>query len=245
MNKASRQAARDRLREERIRQEQQDRKRRLLLIGLTVVAVIAVIAGGVLFAMNQAKPSEYAGGLAPVTVDTAEATVTMADAGVTAPVLDVYVDYQCPICKEFEKVNSGVIKEFAAQGKVKVVYHPLAFVNPEGSLRAAAASLCVPGPSWARFNDEAFAKQPDERTALTLADVKGFAQSAGITDASVISCMDSQRYADAVRRHTEASFKKPDVQGTPTLLLNGRPLTTGEIHTADGLRHALTTAAKG
>ncbi|MFC6082017.1 DsbA family protein [Sphaerisporangium aureirubrum] len=245
MSKASRQSARDRLREERIRQEQQDKRRRVLLIALVVAVVIVVVAGGVLYSMNQSKPSEYTGGLAPVTVDTTTATVTMAKPGVTAPVLDVYEDFQCPICKEFETVSGGIIKEFAAQGKVKVVYHPIAFVNPEGSLRAAAASLCVPGQSWVRLHDEIYAKQPDERTAITLADMKTYAKGAGITDPAMISCMDAQGFAGVVQKHTEETFKGGKVSGTPTLLLNGKALTTGQTLSADGLRDALTNAAKG
>ncbi|MEO3810617.1 thioredoxin domain-containing protein [Sphaerisporangium sp. B11E5] len=245
MSKASRQAARDRLREERLRQEQQDKRRRVLLIGLVVAVVIAVVAGGVVYSLNRAEPSTYAGGLAPVTVDPAQATVTMAKPGVSTPVLEVYEDFQCPICKEFEHTSAGVIKEFAAQGKIKVVYHLLAFVNPEGSLRAAAASMCVPGESWMRFHDEVFAKQPDERTALTIADMKGFAKNVGITDSAVLSCMDSQQHAAAVRQHTDATFGKGEVKGTPALVLDGKQLSTGETLSADGLRHALTTATKG
>lgn len=245
MSKASRQSARDRLREERIRQQQQDKRRRLLLIGLVVAVVIAVVAGGVVYSLNRAEPSRYAGELAPVTVDPAQVTATMAKPGVTTPVLDVYEDFQCPICKEFEHTSSGVIKEFAAQGKIKVVYHLLAFVNPEGSLRAAAASMCVPGDSWMRFHDAVFTKQPDERTALTVGDLKGFAGDAGITDSSVLSCMDSQQHAATVRQRTDATFKDGKVNGTPALFLDGRALSTGETLSADGLRQALTEATKG
>ncbi|WP_214414441.1 DsbA family protein [Sphaerisporangium fuscum] len=242
MSKAARQSARERLREERLRQAQQDRRRRILLIALAVVIAVAAITGGVLWQVNRAKPSTFAGGLAPVSTS-ADGTVTMAQPGVTKPLLEVYEDFQCPICKEFEHLNGGTIKDFAAKGKVKVVYHPIAFVNPEGSVRAAAAAQCVPGRSWMTYHDTLFADQPDEKIAFTVPQLESLAGKAKITDSAVLSCIRAQKYAGQVKQRTQAAFGKPaEIEGTPTLILDGTKLTNQQTLTVGGLTEALQAA---
>ncbi|MFG2072393.1 DsbA family protein [Nonomuraea maritima] len=235
-------SAREKLRQERIQQARREKRRRTLRIVVGLVAV-AVVAVGVFAQVNRSTATSFSGPLATVTPQQ-DGTVVMAEPGVSAPVLDVYVDFQCPLCKEFERVNGGLIKQIAAEGKAKVVYHPIAFVNPEGSVRAAAAAQCVPGSSWMAFHDAVFAAQPDERTAFTVEDLKKIASDVGITDPAVTSCIESQRYAAQVRQTTASVFASPEVQGTPTLLLDGRKLTDDEVFTSTGLRAALEKASR-
>ncbi|MFG1827502.1 MULTISPECIES: thioredoxin domain-containing protein [Microbispora] len=233
---------RERLRQERIRQAQREkRRRRLVIVSVCLVVLVAAVTT-ILVQMSRTKATSYAGDLAPVSVQE-DGTVVMARSGTTKPVLDIYEDFQCPICKEFEHINGAQIKQFAAEGKIKVVYHPIAFVNPQGSLRAAAAARCVPGDSWTAFHDELFAKQPDERVALTVDDLKKFADGAGITDSAVLSCMESQRHAAQVQQYTQTAFSS-GVQGTPTVLLDGRKLPDDQVLTSSGLRGTLENATK-
>ncbi|MBP2707699.1 thioredoxin domain-containing protein [Microbispora sp. RL4-1S] len=232
---------RERLRRERIRQAQREKRRRRLVVASVGLVVVIAAVSTVLFQMNRTTATSYAGALAPVTVQ-ADGTVTMATAGTTKPVLDVYEDFQCPICKEFERINGAQIKRFAAEGKIKVVYHPIAFVNPQGSLRAAAAAQCVPAVSWMAYHDELFARQPDERVALTVDDLKRFAAKAGVTDPAVLSCMASQSHAAQVRQRTQTAFSSPDFHGTPTLLLDGVKVDDDATLTSSGLRGVLEKA---
>ncbi|GLW11278.1 membrane protein [Microtetraspora sp. NBRC 13810] len=234
-------SARERLRQERSLRARKEKRRRALLIGCIGLVVVAAVITGVFVQANMSKATSFSGALAPVTVQQ-DGTVVMARPGVTAPVLDVYEDFQCPICKEFEHLNGAQIKQFAAEGKIKVVYHPLAFVNPQGSLRAAAAAQCVPGASWMAFHDELFAQQPDERVALTIGDLKRFAAKAKITDPAVSSCIEAQGHAAQVRQLTQRTLASPDIQGTPTLLLDGRKLSDDQVFTSTGLRDALEAA---
>ncbi|GII53740.1 DSBA oxidoreductase [Planotetraspora thailandica] len=238
---AARQSARERLRQEQIQQAQKERRRRIVVFTTIGLVVIIAIVVGLLVQANRTKPTTYSGALAPVSVQQ-DGTVVMARPGVTKPVLDVYEDFQCPICKEFEHINAAQIKQFAAEGKIKVVYHPIAFVNPQGSLRAAAAAQCVPGNSWMAFHDELFAKQPDEKVALTIDDLKKFAADAKITDPAVLSCMEAQGNAAQVQQRTQTALNT--IQGTPTLMLDGKQLSNDQALTSTGLRDALDAATK-
>src|SRR4051812_284553 len=107
MSKAARRrSARDRLAEERRRQAQAAARRRALLITLSGLAVLALVVGITVFVTNKKeertqRATAYSGPLAPVTRDT-DGSITMAKAGVTAPLLEIFEDFQCPICKDFE-----------------------------------------------------------------------------------------------------------------------------------------------
>jgi protein-disulfide isomerase len=173
-----------------------------------------------------------------------DGTVTMAKPGVVGPVVDVYEDFQCPICKEFHRVNDSTLKNLATEGKAKVVYHPIVIFSSEplagNSLRASAAAHCVPdGTRWLTFQDQLFAHQPAEGSpGFTIDDLVSYGSAAGITDSAFGSCVRSQRYASDVRRASQAAIAG-GVNGTPTVKVNGKALSTNETLTADGLRNAV------
>lgn len=163
-------AARDRLRAEREREVRRSRRIRLAVVGAGLAAL--VVAGGVTGVLREHGRAEasiikagsrYAGPYAPVTVN-ADNSVTMAQPGVSKPVLDVYEDFQCPPCRAFEKANGGVIQQLADLGKLKVVYHLFTIfsVQPQqaNSTRAWAAARCVPAPDWVSYHNALFASQP-------------------------------------------------------------------------------------
>ena len=54
------------------------------------------------------------------------------------PVLDIYEDFQCPVCLEFESVNMKYIESLITEKKATVHYHILSFLGDE-SVRAANA----------------------------------------------------------------------------------------------------------
>ncbi|MQA96806.1 MAG: thioredoxin domain-containing protein [Streptosporangiales bacterium] len=244
MGKAAKLSARERLREERSRAAARQRRNRTLLIIGSAVAVVAVVVGVIVAVQSgRDEQSAFAGQAPPATLQS-DGSIVMARQGVTKPVLEVYEDFQCPACKEFETVNNGTVQRLAAEGKVKVVYKTLAFVNPEGSLRAAGAGQCAAtAGKFTEFHDVAFENQPDERVALTLNDLKGFGEQAGITDPAFATCVDRQKSAAQIQAFTKQTLSDKNFRGTPTLILDGRQLNQSEIYTVDGLTKAVTNAA--
>ena len=63
------------------------------------------------------------------------------------PTLDLYEDFQCPICAEFEQRFGADITSLAEKGQVKLVYHTLSFLDDnlrnDSSNRAANAAACA------------------------------------------------------------------------------------------------------
>ncbi|MGA4991843.1 DsbA family protein [Nonomuraea bangladeshensis] len=168
-----------------------------------------------------------------------DGSMVLADRGGDAPVLDVYEDFDCPVCKDMHAKVDPTIQRLAREGKVKVVFHAVTIFRDEpmrsNSIRAAAAARCVPESSWLAFRDELYAIQPAPHgvaSGFTVEELVGAARKAG---AQVDSCVRDQSYADAHLAETA----KVRLEGTPTLLLDGK-LLGGEAFDPQALEHAVT-----
>ncbi|GAA1714181.1 hypothetical protein GCM10009734_16640 [Nonomuraea bangladeshensis] len=168
-----------------------------------------------------------------------DGSMVLADRGGDAPVLDVYEDFDCPVCKDMHAKVDPTIQRLAREGKVKVVFHAVTIFRDEpmrsNSIRAAAAARCVPESSWLAFRDELYAIQPAPHgvaSGFTVEELVGAARKAG---AQVDSCVRDQSYADAHLAETA----KVRLEGTPTLLLDGK-LLGGEAFDPQALERAVT-----
>ncbi|MGN9839018.1 DsbA family protein [Nonomuraea sp. H19] len=153
-----------------------------------------------------------------------DGSMVLADKAGDAPVLDVYEDFDCPICKDMHAKVDATIQRLAREGKVKVVFHPVTIFQDEpmrsNSIRAAAAARCVPEANWLAFRDELYAIQPAPHGTASGFTVEELVKAARKAGAAVDECVTSQSYA---RAHLEQTAKVP-LEGTPTVLLDGRML---------------------
>ncbi|MEU6711837.1 thioredoxin domain-containing protein [Nonomuraea sp. NPDC046802] len=154
----------------------------------------------------------------------ADGSMVLADKSSKAPVLDVYEDFDCPVCKRMHAKVDTTIQRLAREGRVKVVFHAVTIFRDEpmrsNSVRAAAAARCLPEANWMAFRNELYAIQPAPHgvaSGFTVKELIGAAKKAG---ASVDTCIRSQSYAKA---HLAETAKIP-LQGTPTVLLDGQML---------------------
>ncbi|MEW9551495.1 DsbA family protein [Nonomuraea sp. NPDC050783] len=153
-----------------------------------------------------------------------DGSMVLADKGSDAPVLDLYEDFDCPICKRLHAEVDPTIQRLARAGQVKVVFHAVTIFRDEpmrsNSVRAAAAARCVPEESWLAFRDELYAMQPAPHGVASGFTVEELARAARKAGAQVDECVRSQSYAEAHLAETA----KVRLEGTPTLLLDGRLL---------------------
>ncbi|UBU11924.1 DsbA family protein [Nonomuraea gerenzanensis] len=192
-------------------------KKRLMAIALACAAI------AVLGVLAFSGPGVSSSGEVTLTRQ-ADGSMVLADLGSDAPVLDVYEDFDCPVCKDMHAKVDPTIRKLAREGKVKVVFHTVTIFQEEpmrsNSIRAAAAARCVPAESWLAFRDQVYAMQPAPHgtaSGYTVEELIGAARKAG---ASVDSCVTSQTYA---RAHLAETAKIP-LQGTPTVVLDGQLL---------------------
>ena len=129
-------------RRDRLRRDLVGRRGRSMGIVVAVVAVL-LFAGAVGFGVYRAQR-----GAGDVTVPTGATPTGVTVGQASAPVtIDVYLDFQCPLCKAFEERAGSTIDELVAAGQAKVVYHPVAYLDRYSSTRyasrAAQASGCA------------------------------------------------------------------------------------------------------
>jgi protein-disulfide isomerase len=168
-----------------------------------------------------------------------------------APTLDLYEDFQCPICGQLEKLFGAQIRTMAAAGDVRLVTHTMSFLDNnlknDSSLRAAGAAACAADAGrFSQYHDAVFAGQPaKEGQGYTDAQLQTFATQAGITGSALTTwqqCVKSGQhtaYVQAVQTQSE----KDGVFGTPTLKLNGTVLDLQKL-TPDYLTAQVKAATK-
>ncbi len=109
-------------------------------------------------------------------------------------------------------------------GEVRFGYWHFAFLGPE-SQWAAEATECAAeqGAFWA-YHDLLFERQAGENQgAFSRENLKQFATELGLDREAFETCLDSGRYTSIVRSETSIA-RSLGVRGTPTSLINGKPL---------------------
>jgi protein-disulfide isomerase len=149
--------------------------------------------------------------------------------GTGAVTVDAYVDFLCPFCRQFELASEDTLKAMVTDGLIKLVYHPMSFLDEASttrySSRAAAASGCASdGGKFPEYLRALFVSQPAEGgPGLTDAELVELGTSAGLTDPAFGQCVLSGRYLDWPPYVTEQATAA-GVSGTPTVLVAGEPV---------------------
>ncbi|MFC5816511.1 thioredoxin domain-containing protein [Nonomuraea sp. NPDC050478] len=242
-------SAREKIEQQRAADRVRERRKKLVTYVTAGVVALAAVGAGWWYAASRSQSEQAGEALAPITVN-AEGAVVMAKEGVTQPVIDIYEDFQCPACRELERVSGATFKNLAAEGLAKVVYHPITIFSQEptksNSVRAGAASRCVPdGPQWMAFHDTLFEHQPSEvGEGFKLDEMVEWGKDAGITDPAFETCVTSQTYAKAQLDYSKKIGDEQKIQGTPTVKLNGTELDSSVAFSPQELRETVTEAAK-
>lgn len=170
-------------------------------------------------------------------VDPAAGLVANADAAKEgAPTLEVYEDFQCPICVQAHQLLGKTINELAAAGKIKLVFHPMVFLdeklgNDSSKTVTNAAACAADAGAYLRYHDVAMSHQPSEGKGYTDAQVQQFAADAGLSGDQLATwkrCEAANTYAGYVRASEETALAS-GVNGTPTFKLNGKELDLNGI----------------
>ncbi|WP_405619069.1 DsbA family protein [Streptomyces sp. NBC_01508] len=241
---ANKAAARERLREERERQARKDRARRQVIVAGSTVAILA-IAGGVGFAVVQAnKPSHWEAArdsktvTAPKNTSGANGTTVVIGKPEAKKTLELYEDSRCPICATFEQQVGATIQKDVDAGKYKVKFIGATFLdntdNGEGSknaLSALGAALDVSPEAFTAYKAALYSERnhPAESDD-TFADDSALIKIADSVDAlkgnaAFQKNVESGTF-DAWAMKMSATFDSSSVEGTPTLRMDGKKVTS-------------------
>ncbi len=245
-----RRAAAEKVAEMQRAQKVAERRQRSLMVSAIAVAVIVVIVGVfVLVQHNKSTPTVAAAGVGG---STGNYGFVVGKPNAPASMV-VYEDFQCPVCKQFETTDGSTIQKYITDGKLKVEFRPIAFLDrmsqgTEYSSRSLNAAACVrnytDATTFKLFHDLLFKVQPAENTSgLTDAQLVDYASKAGATQPAVATCITDRTYKDWVASATEAA-SKAGVTGTPTVKLNGQDVPLDTLASPDSLKALLDNAIK-
>ncbi len=241
-SQAAKTAARERLRQERERQAKKAKAKRQLVVALSVVGVLAA-AGGIGYAVVQAnKPSAWEAAknaelVKPANSTGKNGTTVVIGKPEAKKTLELYEDPRCPICASFEQTVGETIEKDVEDGKYKVRFIGASFLDRnltgEGSknaLSALGAALNVSPEAFMAYKSALYSAEyhPEEsddkfkddayliKVADTVDALKGNKEfQAAVNDGTY----------DRWALEMSDTFDDSDVQGTPTVKMDGEKLT--------------------
>jgi protein-disulfide isomerase len=201
----------------------EQRRRRASIMGLVAVGVL-IAAGLVGWGIYSHQKST--GYETPVNATTDGMGLVAAQGPVT---VEIYQDYMCPYCGEFEKEAKSTIDKLIGEGKIQLTIHPIAILDEASngkrySTRASAASACASdgGQLWP-YNSVLYANQPQEGSdGLTTDKLIELGKSVGL-GGGFESCVRDGTYVTWVPQVTDAASRR-GIQGTPTVYVAGKQL---------------------
>ena len=200
----------------------------------TLAALALVAAGGFgLWSMTSGTVSQSFGPVSP-----AQAQETATDA--EAPAIEIkdmtlgpvdakvtvieYASYTCPHCASFHaNVFKDLKRDYIDTGKIQFVYREVYF--DRYGLWAAMVARCGGDMKYFGVQEMLYKDLPgwagSDDPNVVVANLKKIGRTAGMDDAQLDACMQDGAMAQAMVDRFESSMKEHDVQGTPTLIVNG------------------------
>ena len=139
----------------------------------------------------------------------------------SAPQIDIWEDFQCPFCRQFEEAIGSYVETLARTNDAKVVYHMASFLGQE-SVRAANAAYCsIPEGRFLDYHKALYTIQGAENSGLfSNKNLIEVGKRLGITSAEFESCVNDGKNSETVKKVAD-SMEKNKVNSTPTVFING------------------------
>ena len=200
--------------------KKKDNVTRNLVIGMVVLVVAVTV--GVSLSINKAKESAAV----PSSVDKAEGYGIVFNKGLAdVPKIDIWEDFQCPVCRDFEVVNNKQIREWIEAKKVTAVFHPLSFIGAESAYMANAAACSADEGKFLQYHEALYANQAEAENSgkWNAATLIALGANLKITSKSFTDCVTNGKYQDWVTNVANDGASK-NVDSTPTVFINGKEM---------------------
>lgn len=211
-----------------------DNVTRNLVIGM--IAMVLVVGVAVSFTSNKAKENAAT----PSSVEKSEGYGIVFNKGLSGvPKIDIWEDFQCPVCRDFEAVNNKQIREWIDTKKVVAVFHPLSFIGAESAYMANAAACSADESKFLAYHEALYVNQASAENsgkwdATTLI---GLGANMGITSKNFAECVSSAKYQDWVTNVANDGQSKK-IDSTPTVLINGKEIERTQANYFDAATFA-------
>ncbi|WP_235997033.1 DsbA family protein [Aestuariimicrobium ganziense] len=203
------------------------------VVALAVIAIVAVVVVNDRNAKKEQAAQEAASQITPPSAlaDGTGYAWKVGNPAADAPTITIYEDFQCPACKSTEEYFGPTLAKLAEDGKIKVEYRILTFMDTnlrnDSSERSARAAACADvSGKFKEYHDVVYKNQPQgEGSGYTDQQLRvDFPAAAGITGDDLTkfqSCYDSKSTSQWVRE----AFQKGSAGwegSTPQININGK-----------------------
>lgn len=253
-NREGKRTARERLAVEREKQKAVDRRRRTLIMGASVVCVLALAAVIGIVAANVGKDDggEEAGPVvAPSGALGQDGLAVLVGEESAESTLTVWEDFRCPACRSFELAYRPTLHELTGSGQLKIEYHLVTLIDGNmggtGSRDSANAAACAQDAGrFTEYHDVLFDNQPPE-SEDAFADNAELIESAGEVEGldtpAFRGCVRDGTHNSWVAKSNEA-FQQGGFSGTPTVLLGDRNIYQDQSMTPAKLKELVEEASR-
>lgn len=216
------------------------RKRLNLIIGVTAGVVALVLIGVFGFVVYNTLTSGRSAEdqIVPpnVNAESNALVINETPAPDGAPVVTLYLDYQCPNCRSFESSYGPMLESEAQAGTWTLQYKTMVFMDNglknTASVRAAQAAACAANQNYyTAYHNAVFQNQEPQEVVgsegysdtLLRQDIpNAIGMSAGEAE-KFAQCYDTQATADFVGTVDRSAYAD-GVTGTPSMAVNGTVL---------------------
>lgn len=159
--------------------------------------------------------------------------------------VDMFEDFRCPNCRNFEAVNNSYLDGLVRAGKIQAVYHPMHFLASDSRLTAAAAACAADQSKYLEFHTALYVNQPSSQQMAENSPYWSNPQlillgnSIGITAKSFDTCINSGKYLNWTNSINDDAQKR-NINATPTVIVNGKTLSLATDYSAKAFKKVLT-----
>jgi protein-disulfide isomerase len=215
----------------------------VIIVGVALVVVALLIAPSI---KDTLAPVGEIVTITPVSRPMVKGTA-MGDEN-AAVLIEVYEDFQCPACRTYSnEVEPLVVENHVTTGEVYYVFRQKPFLDDQApgreSDQAANASMCAAEQErfW-DYHDMLFANWDGENLgAFSNKRLVAFAEALNLDMEAFNGCFESNRYKTEIEKDLAAG-QAANVQGTPSVLVNGEIITPGFVPTYEDIRQAIENA---
>lgn len=201
-------------------EKKKDNVTRNLVIGM--VSLVLVVGVGVSYSTNRADSNASV----PSSVEKSEGYGIVFNKELTGvPKIDIWEDFQCPVCRNFEAINAKQIKEWIDAKKATVVFHPLSFIGAESAYMANAAACAADEGKFLQYHEALYVNMAASENSgqWTPPALVELGKQLGITGSAFEGCVNDGKYQDWVN-NVAADGSSRNVNSTPTVFINGKEI---------------------
>lgn len=243
--------ARQQLRAAQAAKAARQRLFRIIGVAVALVVVLGIILAAVLY-FNQTPATSGTPTTSGTPATSAKAiVVNPGKAPASAPLVEVFFDYQCPICHVVETSFGPEFEKLADAGTIQLQYRTMTFLDQnlrnDSSTRAAVAAACADTVGvYSAYHDQIFANQPAREgdgypDTLFTQTIPATIGLSGDKLTTFQQCYAQKSTATLVKQIAEQALRD-GVTGTPTVRVNGKKMELPADPSTLGA--AITQAAK-